>query len=97
MNGHTNVVKILLQHDIEINLRNFCGRNFLCEAIINGHQYVVDKMCYTQCVSLYSFVYRSTVFAILSNDTYWKQAMQFRTYNNETPMRLLIKHMPGKI
>lgn len=74
MNGHTNVVKILLQHDVEINLRNSCGRNFLCEAIINGHQ--------------------STVIAILSNDTYWKQAMQFKTTNNETPLRLLVEHMP---
>jgi len=39
-NGHMNVVKILLQHDIEneINLTNSCGYNFLCEAIINGHQ-----------------------------------------------------------
>jgi len=39
-NGHTDVVKILLQQDIksEVNLTNSCGYNFLCEAIINGHQ-----------------------------------------------------------
>ena len=43
-NGHTNVVKILLQHDVEISLRNSYGRNFLCEAIINGHQYVPTYM-----------------------------------------------------
>ena len=55
MNGHTNVVKILLQHDVEINLRNSCGRNFLCEAIINGHQYVEAATCYAYCLSC-SFV-----------------------------------------
>ena len=44
-NGHTNVVKVLLEQgkiDInsEINLENSHGHNFLCEAILNGHQYV---------------------------------------------------------
>ena len=42
-NGHTNVVKILLEQDnldLEINLKNCYGHNFLCEAIFSGHQYV---------------------------------------------------------
>ena len=40
-NGHTNVVKILLEQDdidSEINLKNSHGHNFLCEAIFSGHQ-----------------------------------------------------------
>ena len=41
--------------------------------------------------------YRATVIAILNNDKYWKQAMKFKTCHNETPMRLLVELMPGKI
>ena len=100
-NGHTDVVKILLQQDdidAQINLKNLRGHNFLCEAIFSGHQYViVVASCVLNSPYICTLYCRATVIAIINSDKHWEQAMKFKTCHNETPMRLLVELMPGKI
>jgi len=39
-NGHTQVVKVLLDHDVNVSVNNDIGHNCLTEAILNKHKWL---------------------------------------------------------
>lgn len=47
-------------------------------------------------LTVFVIIFRSTALAILKSKK-WEQAMKFRQKDtNETPLRMLIQHMPGR-
>jgi hypothetical protein len=94
--GHTRCVKILLEKGALVNER--CpdtSHNCLMKAIENEHRYNKTEQFPLAIIFkiLLSLIIRDTVLEILTHNF---SALRYSN-GTTTPMRMLIKHMPGVI
>ena len=95
-NGHEKCVKQLLQRPhIDVTAQDEDGYNCLSLAAINRHLYVNPKFTdQPSCVVMHTN--RQTALAIV-NSPHWQDALIGCDKHCATPMRLLIKFLPGTV
>lgn len=92
-NGHEKCVKQLLQRPhVDVTIQDEDGHNCLALAVLHRHLYVF--LGAITCSHHHMLIDRQAALAII-NSPYWQEALKGCDKHFATPLRLLIKHLPG--